>query len=155
MARESRLEGKWGVTRVSDYACVTPWKSRAQFLPNYHPTVPISQFLPWMRKATRLTHSQLCGSWKPRLKEVYIQDLSQSSPQKRLPHFVSVNTSPVTWWRIRVEASRSRCHGYAIISSRPLRQGNQNLIDELCQLSWTAGLRRLTAEKEAFLARST
>lgn len=85
VARESRLEGKWGVTRVSDNACVTPWKSRSQFLPNYHPTASISQVLPWMHKATRLTHSRICGSWKPRHKQVYIQDLSQSSTQKRLP----------------------------------------------------------------------
>jgi hypothetical protein len=76
---------QWSVTRVSDNACVTPLKSRAHFLPYYLPTIPTSQVLPWMRKATRLMHSGLCGSWKPRLKEVNIQDLSQSSPQKRLP----------------------------------------------------------------------
>jgi hypothetical protein len=63
-------------------------------------------------------------------------------------HFVSVNTSPVMWWRNRTESSRSRCYGYTIISSRPLRQGNQNLIDELRQLSWAVCSRRLTAARK-------
>ena len=44
VAREIRLEGKWGVTRSSNSSCVITWQ-RAWFFTNRNHTLPISQLL--------------------------------------------------------------------------------------------------------------